>query len=250
MNFTDQDEVLKRQARRERKRRSDIFWNLLTGLTITLTIILIGVMLLVFSNPHIGLNPFQPPTMPVPIILATSTSTPVYLPPTWTPTPRLTETPRPSNTTTIQLPTEFIIPTNGPTMAVTPGTNLYPYAIDGQVNAMANIVFHSDGTCDWQGVAGKVVDLQGRHLVGVLVHLTGYYNGKTIDMNTISGGASAWYGDSGYEFILGIKPVDSISTLAVELTDQSLRPISERVIINTYATCDKNLTLVNFKQIR
>ena len=115
---------------------------------------------------------------------------------------------------------------------------------------MANIVFHTDADCDWQGVAGQVVDLQGRPVVGTLVRLSGFYGDRTIEMTALTGGAQAWYGESGYEFVLGRKPLESTAALFVQLIDQSLRPISARVVFNTYSTCDKNLMLINFKQVR
>jgi len=99
-------------------------------------------------------------------------------------------------------------------------------------------------------VAGRVVDLQGRPVIGMRVHLTGIYDGKTIELTTLTGGASAWYGDSGFEFVLGDTILASTQSLAIQLNDQSFLPISELVIFDTYATCDKNLILINFKQVR
>jgi hypothetical protein len=86
-------------------------------------------------------------------------------------------------------------------------------------------------------------------VVGTLVRLKGTYNGKTIELTTLTGG-SLWYGESGYEFKLGDKAISSSSSLAIQLNDQSFLPISDRVIFDTYATCDQNLIMINFKQIR
>ena len=252
MRFTDQKEIESRVKRRAKQRRRDITWNLLTGLVILLTIGLIGLFLVLFSNPNVALNPFPPPTMPVLAAIPAGTATPVKLPPTWTPTAQPTETPVPTDTTmsstaTLEpTTTELLVPffTEEPD-----GTNR-PYAIEGEPAAMANTVFHPGEDCDWQGVAGRVVDLQGRPVVGVVVKLTGVYDGRTVDMNTLTGGAAAWYGESGYEFILGDKPVSANVTLSVQLLDQALMPVSNRVIFSTYATCDKNLVIINFKQVR
>jgi len=249
MHFADHEELAKRQKRRERQRRNDIIWNVLTGLVLLFTALLVGAMLIIFSNPQVSINPFPPPTLPVLVQLPTSTPTQVRMPATWTPTLKPTEpeiivvtvTPQPSVTPESATATSYPTVNNGD----------YPFAVEGVPVAMANTVFHtSDATCDWQGVAGRVVDLQGKPLVGMLIKLTGTYNGRTIEMTTLSGGASAWYGESGYEFVLGTKAVDSRSTLAVQMLDQSLMPISARVLIDTYSTCDKNLTVVNFKQVR
>lgn len=250
MHFADQEELAKRQQRRARQRRSDIVWNTLTALTLIGAAALIGMVLIIFSNPYISLNPYPPPTMPVLVVLSTSTPTPVRLPPTWTPTASPTETPRPVVSETTQPVLTDTVAVETPTAYPTTDSGDYPFAVEGQPVAMANIVFHPDYDCQWQGVAGKVVDLQGKHLVGMLLRLTGTYNGRTVDMTTLSGGASKWYGDSGYEFVLGTKAVDSRSTLAVQVLDQSLRPLSARVVFDTYSTCDKNLTLINFRQVR
>ncbi len=252
MRFADHDEIESRFKRRAKQRRRDITWNLLTGLVILVTVGLIGLFLVLFSNPYVALNPFPPPTMPVLAVAPPGTATPVKLPPTWTPTAQPTETPLPTNTTLPATPTSEPTATEAlvPFFTEEPGSNNLPYAIEGEPAAMANTVFHPGENCDWQGVAGRVVDLQGRPVVGVVVKLTGLYDGRTVDMTTLTGGAAAWYGESGYEFILGDKPVSSNAMLSVQLLDQALMPVSNRVIFSTYSTCDKNLILLNFKQVR
>ena len=100
MNFVDNEELADRSMRQRRKQKRDLVWNVLTGIAVIATVTLIGMLALIFSNPHIGLNPFPPPTMPVLIDLSTKTPTLVYLPPTWTPTARSTETPKGEATAT------------------------------------------------------------------------------------------------------------------------------------------------------
>ena len=92
--------------------------------------------------------------------------------------------------------------------------------------------------------------MNGSPQPNIRVHLRGVYNGKTIDLTTITGLAAEWYGPSGFEFKLSEKAIDSTALLAIQLEDQSFLPISEQVILNTYADCTKNLILVNFKQVR
>lgn len=251
MRFIDEGELNRRALRRERRRKRDITWNVLTTLVILSTLCLVGYFLVLFSNPQVAVNPYPPPTMPVLALLPSSTATQPSLPPTWTPTPRPTQTTRPTQT---PQPPEST-PISTATLAQAPTLEDiedgdFPYDIQGEPAAMANTVFHPDDSCDWQGVAGTVVDLQGKPVVGVLVRLTGYYDGRTIDMTTLTGGASAWYGESGYEFILGFKPLDSSDVLAVQLIDQAMMPISNRIIFDTFTDCDKNLILINFKQVR
>lgn len=252
MQFSDHNEIESRFKRRAKQRRRDITWNLLTALVLIITLALIGLFLVLFSNPYVAVNPYPPPTMPALAVASTSTPTPALLPPTWTPTTKLTETALATNTPVPATMTAAPVATNIPLPFFTDepeDTNL-PYAIEGEPAAMANTVFHPGKGCDWQGVAGRVVDLQGRPMVGVVVKLTGLYDGRTVDMTTLTGGAAAWYGESGYEFVLGDKPVSVNETLSVQLADQALMALSNRVIFSTYTTCDKNLVIINFKQVR
>ena len=249
MNYLDHDELAARSKRYQRKQKRDLVWNVLTGLALLSTVILVGMLALIFSNPAIGLNPFPPPTMPVLVDLSTPTPSLVFLPPTWTPAvateipgPLLTSSPAPVAT---EGPT--LAP---PTFAPTQADGVYPFALESDPIAMAGAVFHKDGDCNWQGVAGRVVDLQGRPVIGMRVKLTGIYDGKTVELTTLTGGASAWYGDSGFEFVLGNTIIASTQSLAIQLNDQSFLPISAQVIFDTYDTCDKNLILINFKQVR
>ena len=247
MNYLDHEELAARSRRYKRKQQRDLVWNVLTGLALLATFSLVAVLALIFSNPAIGLNPFPPPTMPVLVDLSTPTPSLVFLPATWTPEPAATNTPAVVTATTaaIASPTQ-----SAPTFAPTQADGVYPFALESNPIAMAGTVFHTDGDCNWQGVAGRVVDLQGRPVIGMRVKLTGIYNGKSIELTTLTGGASAWYGESGFEFVLGDKPYESTQSLAIQLNDQSFLPISEQVIFDTYATCDKNLILINFKQVR
>jgi hypothetical protein len=249
MNYLDHDELAARSRRYKRKQQRDLVWNVLTGLALLATFSLVAVLALIFSNPAIGLNPFPPPTMPVLVDLSTPTPSLVFLPATWTPAAAT------ATSQTVPTSTPAPISTDSPTLAPptfapTQADGVYPFALESNPIAMAGTVFHTDGDCNWQGVAGRVVDLQGRPVIGMRVKLTGIYNGKSIELTTLTGGASAWYGESGFEFVLGDKPYASTQSLAIQLNDQSFLPISEQVIFDTYATCDKNLILINFKQVR
>jgi len=241
MNFADQEEIAERQNKRNRKRRNNVIWNLLTALFVIASLAAIGYFVVLFSNPAVSINPFPPPTMPVLIEIPTSTPTLVK---TWTPT--LTGTPVPVAGVTYTLPEGTT-----PTPLVTDSNAKYAFALKSDPNAIANTVFHPDGNCNWQGVAGQVVDLQGRAVVGLMVHLRGVYNGKAIDQTTLTGGAQAWYGESGYEFVLGNTPIDSTALLSIQLSDQSsVVAISDKVVFNTYSACEKNLILINFQQVK
>jgi hypothetical protein len=248
MNFTDHDELDRRMKRRKRRQRSDIFWNFLTICTILASIGLIGALLMIYSNPFISINPFPPPTLPVLVVIPTSTATPVLLPPTWTPTiAMVTETPVPPTSTPEILPSETLAAaTIFPTAS---GNSIYTFGLQAAPSAVSSDTFKPKTGCTWQGIAGQVIDMQGRHLVSIGIQLKGTYNGKTISTQTISG-THTEYGDSGYEFQLGTTPIASTGLLSIQLVDQAGLPLSEQVIFDTYATCDKNLVLINFRQVK
>ncbi len=247
MNFTDHDELDRRMKRRKRRQRADVFWNILTVITLLASIGLIGALLMIYSNPFISINPFPPPTMPVLVVIPTSTATPVVLPPTWTPTVGATETPFPPTSTPMILPSDTqAVASEYPTTST---NSLYTFSLQAAPSAVKSDTFKPSTGCNWQGVAGQVLDLQGRHLVNIGIQLKGTYNGKTISTQSISG-THTEYGDSGYEFQLGTSLITSSGLLSIQLVDQSGLPLSEQVIFDTYDTCDKNLVLVNFRQVK
>ena len=73
-------------------------WDILSVLVLTSAAVVIVVVLLIFVNPNSSINPFQPPALPPTIMIPSPTATLVSLPPTWTPLPIISATPRPSST--------------------------------------------------------------------------------------------------------------------------------------------------------
>jgi hypothetical protein len=64
-------------------------------------------------------------------------------------------------------------------------------------------------------------------------------------------GVALNYGRVGYyEFTLADEPIASEEALWVQLLDQSSTPLSKRIYFETFESCDKNLIIVNFKQVR
>ena len=92
-------------------------------------------------------------------------------------------------------------------------------------------------------------DQNGSPIIGIVVRLAGTYNGKTVELTTVSG-ISPEYGKSGFEFVLGDTPVNSRDTLYVQLLDQAGLPLSDKIYIDTFNDCDRNLVLVRFKKNR
>jgi hypothetical protein len=231
----------------EKRRRSNRLWNIFTVLLLVVMIGLCAVFFMIFSNPDSPLNPAPPPTMPVLIVLPTSTATQRALPATWTPTV-ITVTPSVTPTTGLQatLPLGTTEPT--PTRDLSASA---PFVLQGAPMAVADSLFRGTTDCKWMGVAGNVYDLQGRPVIGLKVRLGGVLNGNSItpERTTLTGLARA-YGESGYEFKLADQPIASTSALWLRLYDQQDIPISDKTYFDTFNDCAKNLVLVNYKQVR
>jgi hypothetical protein len=203
---------------------------------------------LIFINPASALNPLPPSN---PFATPTYTITPIQLEATWTasPTvePTITETPRPTFTP-LSSPTFFSLvpPTETPVPTATPKADYSgsePKYID-------STVIHPDKGCNFLGVGGTVVDVDNADIPGKVIVLLGTFNGKTITSQVISGISPA-LGRSGFEFPeLSTVPVDTRGTLYVQMFSLDGQPISDKIFINTYADCSKNLVIVRFKANR
>ncbi|HIE56798.1 MAG TPA: hypothetical protein EYP88_01010 [Anaerolineales bacterium] len=221
-----------------------IIWNILAVVMLGSAICLGAIYMMIFINPYSGLNPFPPPTMPV--LVPTITPTPTLralLPPTWTPTATTppTETPTPE-------PTYTLTPEGmQPTATRNPAEGMPFIMQEGNPQYIPNI-YHPDAGCAWMGVGGQVVGLNGGPVLYLSIKLGGSINGESVDLLTISGTAPQ-YGQAGYEFKLSEQPVDSAQQLYVQLLDQADLPLSEKYYFDTFNDCEKNLILINFKQI-
>jgi hypothetical protein len=230
-------------------------WNVLTLIILIITVFVVRYFVVVYNNPYSNSNLFPPPTVPAKLSLPTSTPTSlVILPASWTPTialePTLTETPRPSSTLA-PTSTSFTIVTAPPTLKPTKPPLGYPFVLQrGSPVAVANI-YHPEWGCNWMGVGGQVVDMNGDPLLGLIIKLSGALTGVHLPEHMTSlTGVALNYGRAGFEFTLADHPIASKGTLWLQLLDQSLIPISDKVYFDTYESCEKNLIIVNFKRIK
>jgi hypothetical protein len=223
-------------------------WDILSIGVLVITACIGFYFLLVFISPNTPLNPLSPQKA-ARGLPPTPTATLIQLEPTWTPsaTPYIppTQTPRPTFTP-VYTPTLFslIPPTKTPVPTKTPKA---PYSVT--VEYVPSTKYHPELGCNWQGVAGVVLDVNNAHIYGLQLLLLGYWNGQSINNFMISGTFPLLYGQSGWEFQLGAKPVDTNKTLYLQLRDQGGGiKLSEDVYINTYADCNKNMVFVKFKK--
>jgi hypothetical protein len=227
-------------------------WDILTIFVLLITLCLGIYFVMIFADPSSSMNVLQP------VWTSTPTATPRQLEPTWTPTATVeippTATLRPSITPPATLtPANFIPATETPESTVTPtftATPTSPFSVSS-VNSIESIIIPHllDAGCDWQGVGGTVDDQNSSPIIGIVVRLAGTYDGKRVELTTISG-ISPEYGKSGYEFVLGDTPMDSRDRLYVQLLDQAGLPLSEEIYIDTSSDCKENLVLVRFKKNR
>lgn len=229
-----------------------LLWGLLTVLILLGVACLACVFVLIFINPYTPFNPFPPPTLPAPASLPSDTPTLALLtlPPTWTPTATpLTPTPSPTFTLPPTPTPLTLTPTPTPTWPPPPGG--YPFALRaGSPKAMPNI-HHPELGCNWMGVGGQVLDKNNAPVIGLILRLGGSAPGILLPENTFTlSGVALAYGRSGYEFKLADMPIASRRALWIQLLDPSGMPLSEQVFFDTYASCEQNLILIDFKQVR
>ena len=245
----------------ERKKSSGIslpaltVWDILSIGVLLVTVCLAVYFMMIFLKPTSPLNPLKPAQQAT---IPTLTITPIQMAPTWTVTPTVYYSPTATFLPTITPPatitpanfstaTETPIPSKTPTVTPTPKAAFSA----SSVNAIESVIIPHLQTagCNWLGVGGTVEDQNSGPIIGIVVRLAGSLDGKAIELTTVSG-VSEEYGKSGFEFVLGEKPIDSRDTLYIQLLDQAGLPLSEKVYIDTFTDCKKNLVLVRFKKNR
>ena len=241
---------------KKNRRFGAAFQNILSMFLLITIVLVLGISLVIFFNPHSALNPFPPP-----LVLAAqptqgfeqSNPHTATVPPTetYTPVPTLTPTLR-STSTLPPSPTPFILYTLSPTPEPTDPPEGYPFILQENGAIVIANISHPDLGCNWMGVAGQVFDLSGGPVTGLLIRLGGEIPKVDIPSEMLSlTGAALNYGRVGYyEFTLADQPVASEQSVWVQLVDQENIPLSEKIYFDTYDTCDKNLIIINFKQVR
>jgi hypothetical protein len=120
----------------------------------------------------------------------------------------------------------------------------------GSPSAIAAADFHQGGGCDWAGVAGQAVSLNGEAVRGLFVELGGSLSGDDSVDNLVMTGLAPQYGQGGFEITLADRLIASNGTLWIQLLDQQNLPLSDRIFFDTYQDCQKNLVIIYFTQVR
>lgn len=140
-------------------------------------------------------------------------------------------------------------PTQTPTITVSPTVELLPFILIGEPETMSSDLLRPSLGCGWLIIAGQVWDLQDAPLKGLTLRLFGELGGFTIDRSSLTGSSSD-FGVSGYEFLLQDLVLNSREALFIQLFDVNEMPLSHPYAIETFQDCQRNLILVNFKQVR
>ncbi len=231
-------------------------WDILSILVLVVTACIGAYYVLIFIQPNTPLNPLPPQRAQVVDLLPTPTSTLIVMPPTWTPsvTPYIppTNTPLPSFTPVFTFtPVLLVSPTATPSPSATPRASPTPKTpYSAKVEYISSSKYHPEFGCNWLGVAGIVLDKNGAHHLYLIVRLSGFLQGESVNYVVASGFSPVLYGPSGFEIQLGTTPVESKGTLSLQLLDQAGLPLSEAIPINTYSDCEKNMVFVTFRQSR
>ncbi len=144
---------------------------------------------------------------------------------------------------------ETTIPTEIGTVTSAPTQALLPFILSGEPEPMSSALIRPGLGCDYLVIAGQVWDLQDAPVKNMKLHLTGELAGYSIDHFAETGSAID-YGKSGYEFALKGLLVDSQNSLFIQLVDRDDNPLSNPYALETFEDCQKNLIMVNFKQVR
>ncbi|HAL15604.1 MAG TPA: hypothetical protein DCP32_02275 [Anaerolineaceae bacterium] len=231
------------------------YWNALTIVALLTTLAVVVLLLVIFNNPAAGVNPYPPPAKVGEIVPLSASETPTSLPPTWTPTsePTLpaidppTAVPSPTTAVLIVAGTPATAQSPSPT-SETAKPGKFAFGLQAQPQGISASLYEPTRGCAWMGVAGRVFDIQNRPVKGIRVAINGWLGNRTIKLLSLTGTALQ-YGLSGYEFTLADAPRATVGQLTIQLFDQSDLPLSDLIVLDTYAECEKNLILVDFKQV-
>jgi len=246
------DEYFEKRPGANTTRIRRLVLNLISFVFLLASLVLGGAYGVILINPQVSFNPYPPPTLPATVGPPTVTNTPaIYLP---TEIPRSpTARPLPTTAPTATLtppPEETLTPTATETVDLTPPATVQAGAQFELQPGSPTHTAHVEG-CSVMGVGGRVFDTQSAPIIGLAVRMGGELGGLDIGtLDSLTGSATNLFGFGGYYFDLGDTPIASQNTLWIQVVDASSGfELSQQVFLSTFASCDQNLVLVNFRQV-
>ncbi len=102
--------------------------------------------------------------------------------------------------------------------------------------------FANNAGCNWQGIGGQVLDLNGEPLLDMQVRVVGAGGTEKFAIS----GSNILYGEAGWEIPLNSYPTNN--SYLIELYSQDRTRISPQFTVTFPSDCDSNLALVVFEQ--
>lgn len=207
------------------KQTSSTRHNLITMLTLLLTI-LFGVWFWqVWTNPQTALNPLAPSTPFLQVSVTPGGAASVVI-----------------DATPDEAGQVFVVITDTPSAEpAAPVESDFPFVVEPVIYAPNS----NELGCNWWSIAGTVRDLEGNPLDGYRIRVTP--QGSTF-AETVFSGASQAFGAGGYELPLVGTP--QVATFTVQLYSPQNAPLSDEISVTTRDTCDGNVLILNFLQNR
>lgn len=202
--------------------------------------------------------PTRTPLPPTFTYTPTATETPSITPtetPSITPTATITETPAPTLTPSITFTpaaTETFTPTatpTGSTPTFTPSVSPFLFGLREAVRFTPN--FANAAGCAWQGIGGQVIGLDGQPFAQNLqihVYNNGFDRRVSVGSNSLYGSTGANGVNSGWEVNVGTRITGDFFFVRLETINGT--PVSDAIQLLFPNTCEGNLAILNFIQLR
>lgn len=203
----------KSAQRRARRRR--VLYNGMSLLAVLGSLAIVVYIGILWQNPLSPLNLFPPPT----------------------PFVYITATPSPSAFQQLPEDVQRVLATAQPATPLSASPYVF---ISTGVTHRANT---NGRGCNWASIAGTVTAADGSGLSGFRVQVSG--NGLS---ETAFSGAARTFGAGGFELPLANAP--QADTYSVQLLSAQGVPLSDVFNIETFADCERNVTLIDFVQNR
>ena len=174
--------------------------------------------------------------------------------PTATPKPKFTATatPKPYTATPVKTATPSFTATA--TATRTPKPTFTPTAVPYSLQLMNPYYLknftHDDLGCGWLGVAGQIFNNEGKVQKDIVIRAGGAINGSPVIekmvMPLAEPNIDPAYGPGGFELTLAYSLANTKSEVWIQLFSLGGDTLSDKIYLETYDDCQKNLILLNF----